>query len=429
MLVAGVDGCRSGWLIALRDTEDPDAPPHVQVVEHFAEVLALPVERIVIDIPIGLPETATPGGRACDREARRLLGTTRGSSVLSAPPRRALALRSFDDPERPASGLTRQVWAILPKIREVDAALDPGLHSPETGGRPVVLESHPEVVFADLNGGYPVSSAKRAAGGGVARLALLRGAFGGAFAAPRAPRGARAADVLDACACLWVASAPQLDQLVALPAVPAPRDASGLAMQIWRRRPVAVSPETLFEDALDWLWATYGERRHFVERDLVWTLQTRLLAQIREFGLPWQVRNDYAALHGPRRAFSADLGDPCRWVARPPRRMQIRAVPPPHRHPPGEASGDRLGRCREGRRTGPAVRRRPPHAARVRGAIDEGGFFRARPALPEGRWVDWGAPDRAPGPRGVRPRGPGRGAVGGSGGRHGSARRNRLSAD
>lgn len=396
MLVAGVDGCRSGWLVALRETEDPDAPPRVQVAEHFADVLALPVERIVIDIPIGLPETVTPGGRACDREARRLLGATRGSSVFSAPPRRALALPSFDDPERPASGLTRQVWAILPKIRDVDAVLDPGQQDPETGGRPLVLESHPEVIFADLNGGHPVSSAKRAAGGGAARLALLRGAFGAAFAAPRAPRGARAADVLDACACLWVASAPQLDELVALPAEPAPRDARGLAMQIWRRRPAAVSPETLFEDALDWLRATYGERRHFVERDLVWTLQTRLLAQIRELGLPWQVRNDYAALHGPRRAFSADLailvdGSPgllveCKYEPSH-RRIDI-----PREKLPVIAWADVV---KDAARVQQYVdARRTPLACAL--LIDEGGFFRARPALPGGHWVDWGAPDRAP---------------------------------
>jgi hypothetical protein len=65
--------------------------------------------------------------------------------------------------------------------------------------------------------------------------------------------------------------------------------------------------ETLFGQALDWLRATYGERRYFVERDVVWTIQTWLLTRVRELDLPWQVQNDYAALPGIRRSLSADL--------------------------------------------------------------------------------------------------------------------------
>jgi predicted RNase H-like nuclease len=47
------------------------------------EILDLPEKPaiIAIDVPIGLPEVMPPGGRACDRLARRLLGP-RGASVF-----------------------------------------------------------------------------------------------------------------------------------------------------------------------------------------------------------------------------------------------------------------------------------------------------------------------------------------------------------
>ena len=352
-------------------------------------MLALAPARIVIDIPIGLPDAPTPGGRACDREARRLLGPSRRSSVFSAPPRRALALGSFDDPERRSFGLTRQAWAILRKISEVNAAVDPGQQSPGRGAsQPVILESHPEVIFADLNGGQPVLPAKRTSDGRAARLKLLRRAFGQAFVAPSAPRGARDDDILDACACLWVALAPTPEELVAMPTGSPPRDAMGLSMQIWRRRTslefsrgsAAITRETLFEEALAWFRDTYGERHHFVERDVVWTIQTWLLRRVDELGLAWAVPNDYAALPGPRRAFSADLA------------IVIDGKPGLLAEFKYEPSHGRTDIAREKlpvigwsdvMKDAERVRQfvdagRTPIALGV--LIDEGGFFRARPA-------------------------------------------------
>jgi len=63
----------------------------------------------------------------------------------------------------------------------------------------------------------------------------------------------------------------------------------------------------LVEEAVDWLRANYGRFEFWVERDLVWTLQTRLRTVITERGLPFIVLNDYPMLPGPRRSLSADL--------------------------------------------------------------------------------------------------------------------------
>jgi hypothetical protein len=58
----------------------------------------------------------------------------------------------------------------------------------------------------------------------------------------------------------------------------------------------------LVEEAVDWLRANYGRFEFWVERDLVWTLQTRLRTVITECGLPFIVLNDYPMLPGPRRS-------------------------------------------------------------------------------------------------------------------------------
>ena len=63
----------------------------------------------------------------------------------------------------------------------------------------------------------------------------------------------------------------------------------------------------LFENAIAWLKDNYGQFQFFVERDLVWTVQTYLFSQIKEYGLPYRVFNDYPILPGNRRSLCADL--------------------------------------------------------------------------------------------------------------------------
>jgi hypothetical protein len=63
----------------------------------------------------------------------------------------------------------------------------------------------------------------------------------------------------------------------------------------------------LFEEVIAWLRDHYSEFEFSVERDLVWTLQSRLRKVIKERSLPYSVINDYPMLPGAGRARSADL--------------------------------------------------------------------------------------------------------------------------
>ena len=56
----------------------------------------------------------------------------------------------------------------------------------------------------------------------------------------------------------------------------------------------------MFENSMDWLREHYDEYHFFAERDVVWTIQTKLINEIVENDLPYLVFNDYAATGGPR---------------------------------------------------------------------------------------------------------------------------------
>jgi hypothetical protein len=55
----------------------------------------------------------------------------------------------------------------------------------------------------------------------------------------------------------------------------------------------------LFGEAVAWLRQHYREFEFWVERDVVWTVQTRLRKLISDRGLPWTVFNDYPMLPVP----------------------------------------------------------------------------------------------------------------------------------
>lgn len=193
-LVAGVDGCRRGWVVAVGRL-DGRGPPTVSVVGWFGDLVA-GIERgdlvaVAVDIPIGLPDR---GPRSCDVEARRRLGPRR-SSVFPAPVRAVLGCATWEEANTRSravdgKGLSHQVFNLLPKIVEVD-----GLLSPARQAR--VVEAHPELCFASI-AGVPLVHSKRTVAGRAARTALV-----GVVPAP--PAGAAADDVLDAHAALWTA--------------------------------------------------------------------------------------------------------------------------------------------------------------------------------------------------------------------------------
>jgi len=228
MHLAGIDGCRAGWLCVSEQGDEIT----VVITAALAPWLASSrPDLVVIDMPIGLPDT---GPRECDRLARTALRPGRASSVFSAPVRGALghptyeatcaAHRAVD-----GRGLSLQAWHILPKIAEVDAVLQS-----DSVWRGVLHEGHPELSFATWNGGAPMSRPKRSADGRAERRALVDEAWPGAVGAAigQLPRQAyELDDLLDAFALLWTARRLERGTARCLPARPQ-SDGTGLSMAI-----------------------------------------------------------------------------------------------------------------------------------------------------------------------------------------------------
>jgi predicted RNase H-like nuclease len=220
MLWAGIDGCRGGWIAVTIDAQDRRA---FHVFDQIDEIAQLGADRALIDIPIGLPET---GRRACDLEARRMLGAAWPRVFLDA--RRPLL--AFDDyaaangwAKVDGSGISRQLWAIMPKIAAVDRFITPKAQG-------AIYEAHPELAFMRLNGGAVLHHGKKTTEGRALRLALVRAAGFGAIDAwlPQL-RGLKAGadDLLDACALAAAAPAPRRI------ASGGATDRRGLRMEIW----------------------------------------------------------------------------------------------------------------------------------------------------------------------------------------------------
>jgi predicted RNase H-like nuclease len=236
--LAGVDGCPGGWIVAFVQPTGEDCV--VAVYPNFADVLAAPhmPAIVAIDVPIGLPERAGHGGRAAENAVRPLLGQ-RQSSVFSVPSRTAIyatdyvaACHAALATSQPPRKVSRQLFNISPKIREVDTILRA---KPELATR--VFEVHPELAFWRLNGEQPLAEAKKIKSRPYEPGLSLRRELLALAGLPRVrtlapPRGAAADDLVDAIACAAVARRIHAGQARRFPDPP-PLDRHGLPMAIW----------------------------------------------------------------------------------------------------------------------------------------------------------------------------------------------------
>ena len=221
MRVAGVDGTKRGWLaVILEDGRFAGAHVHAR----FTEILsAHDAAVIAVDMPIGLVER---GLRDADVAARQAVGRLR-SSVFMTPPRpvmdelewaQALAAAR----EHMGSGISKQAFALLHRIREIDAHV----------GDARVVEVHPEASFACL-AGAPLSDGKKTWSGTAQRRALLAGA-GIELPADLGEAGkAPVDDVLDAAIAAWSARRVARGDAMSLPPASRQRDRSGRVIAIW----------------------------------------------------------------------------------------------------------------------------------------------------------------------------------------------------
>lgn len=183
--IAGIDGCRPGWVVAHAHGWDV-VTSLVDVFESF--------DVVGVDMPVGLPAS---WGRAADGEARRFL-RGRASTVFPTPPRPLLHHRDYAAANAASKrdfgrGLTRQTFFLFPKIVEVDELADPAF--PDR-----LVEIHPECAFTRMGDG-PLPP-KRRPEGRAARRDLLERHLG---SVPPRRRGVEEHDVLDAHAVLWSA--------------------------------------------------------------------------------------------------------------------------------------------------------------------------------------------------------------------------------
>jgi predicted RNase H-like nuclease len=230
-VVAGIDGCPTGWLCLTKDLASGEVTARI-----LPKIMALLTfdpkpEVVMVDVPIGLTDA---GPRECDLKARAYLKAPRASSVFPAPVRPTLPATNYPHACRigkktDGRKLSRQVWAILPKIREVDIFLrsDPRISQ-------WVREVHPEVCFWAWNDNKAMVNRKKNPVGRLEREALVKRVYGAAYATARSslPRGHYANDdLLDAFAALWSAERVVSGKAIILPPTP-PIDSCGLRMEI-----------------------------------------------------------------------------------------------------------------------------------------------------------------------------------------------------
>ncbi len=245
--VGGVDGVSGGWVMAVTGVNPGSPVEAMGVWRSFGELWIaarqIGLLAVTVDIPIGLP---CRGSRSCDQEARlRLKGCPgppkhpgRASSVFPAPPRCALEAREWEEALALArgctgKGITKQSFALFPKIREVRDALGPSDFRPS--GRPRAAEVHPEVSFQEM-AGCPMWFHKSRQAGVTERLEQLEAHFPNVVDATVrtkrvGPPHPGVDDLLDAVAAAWTAR--RLISGDAKPLGGHQTDQTGFEMSIW----------------------------------------------------------------------------------------------------------------------------------------------------------------------------------------------------
>jgi len=232
--VAGIESCKSGWIVVLLDVTG-QKPPKMHSLLSFWDVLNLPEqpEKIAVDMPIGFADIAVLGGRKCEQAIRKQLGD-RKSSVFSSPCRAALIKTRYEDASMANSNsapkapkLSQESFALFPKIQEIDSRITAQLQTR-------IFETHPEMAFAVLRGDKPCSYEKQTSNGHDERaLELSSVGFENEFLEQNLPTNIKAlrGELLDACACAWVAQRALLGAAKNYPQQPE-ADRRGLQMVI-----------------------------------------------------------------------------------------------------------------------------------------------------------------------------------------------------
>jgi predicted RNase H-like nuclease len=233
VLIAGVDGCKGGWICISKDLLSAEIS--TEVFPSMGSLLKRIPRAVVlaVDIPIGLPDS---GPRKCDALARKLLGSPRASSVFPAPIRPAIEARSREEADEitrsvDGRGVGAQAWGLYARIREVDEIV-----STDALARRRIYEVHPELSFMYWHGGIALAESKKTEAGMAVRVRLIDDHFGKDLRQQVRQQHPRSRvhddDVNDAFAALWTAERILSDSVKIFPDPPQ-WDALGIEMAMW----------------------------------------------------------------------------------------------------------------------------------------------------------------------------------------------------
>jgi predicted RNase H-like nuclease len=224
-LVAGVTPCRGGWLVAGSKLQGTIFAPEDPIrVDSFVDVVDMrPAYSVVaLNAPVGGLDQATIGGRACDREARSLLGR-RGAAVKSAP----IAVDSRDGTELLADHVDAITRTLLPRYQEVAREMAPFRQR-------TIYEVNGDLSFFEMNDDVPMRWSKYSEKGQGERRSLLESKLPGSLRIINAEvPGATLSHLLDAAAILWTARRIFARAAVRIPSEPE-WDEQGLRMELVR---------------------------------------------------------------------------------------------------------------------------------------------------------------------------------------------------
>ncbi len=228
--VAGIDGCKGGWVAVIADAGAPQSAQVVCAASIDTLIKGNNIDFAVVDMPIGL--VSGPDSRDVESAMCKFLGK-KATSVFNTPCRAALDETEHCKASEVNKGILRkglsvQTFALFPKMREVDAIV-----RALGQNQKVLREGHPEVSFKVM-AGRPVLSRKKRFLGGVERYELLNARGFPTLDLLKAPGDLSFAfdDLLDAAALCWSAMRYLNSQHISFPTENPSRDAFGLEMQV-----------------------------------------------------------------------------------------------------------------------------------------------------------------------------------------------------
>jgi 8-oxo-dGTP diphosphatase len=165
----GIDGCDGGWMTAILSGDRLSIERHGSITDVLTANKT--ADKFIIDIPIGLADSREEAVHRPEKAARKIL-KSKSPSIFPVPFRSVARARTtaeaWDISKKLNAGANYMTMGIRVAVNEIDIFLQEN-----KAWKNVLIESHPEVCFALLNGGNPVMEKKTEQQGIEKRLEIL----------------------------------------------------------------------------------------------------------------------------------------------------------------------------------------------------------------------------------------------------------------